>query len=106
MARVWGSEAELTKEAYASLDEELSEEVAGCSTLGELKDKIIELKLKSNRTSSEDEQLQTMLSKIFNQVTWIKEQMVISEMNKIRPQANDEIDRKDDSVKAPIEGEG
>jgi len=47
-----------------------------------------------------------MVAAIFNEVTWIKERMVVSKMNEVRSQANDEIGRKDDSVKAPIEGNG
>jgi len=55
VTREWGSEAELTKKAYANLGKELSSPVAGCSTLGELKDKIIELKLKPKSALTDEE---------------------------------------------------
>ena len=64
----WGSEAELTKAAYARIkdDEELREK----------KERIMELKI----SNSESEELQTLLSEFTATITALKERMVMDRM--------------------------
>ena len=92
VARKWGSEAELTREAYQKINSD--------SSMSELKERIIELKL-GNADSSSSE-LSNLLSKFTNGVRVAKEAMVIEEMNKMRREADKEIGKKDGSANAEI----
>lgn len=92
VARKWGSEAELTREAYQKINSD--------SSMAELKERIIELKL-GNADSSSSE-LSNLLSKFTNGVRVAKEAMVIEEMNKMRREADKEIGKKDGSANAEI----
>ena len=92
VARKWGSEAELTKAAYQKINSD--------PIISELKGKIIELKLENADSSSSE--LSNLLCQFTNQVRVAKEAMVIEEMNKMRQDATDEIEKKDGSANAEI----
>ena len=104
VARYWGSEAELTKEAYDKVNSNVDmpiESISGyeeIETLGQLKSKIIELKI-----SKEDEDgLRTLLGSLVNVVGVVKEALVMNKMNEMHTLAGEEIKRKDDSVMANV----
>ena len=92
VARKWGSEAELTRAAYQKINSD--------SSMSELKERIIELKLENADSSSSE--LSNLLGQFTNQVRVAKEAMVIEEMNKMRQDATDEIEKKDGSANAEI----
>lgn len=67
-------------------------------TLGELKSKIIELKI-SDPTSTD---LKTLLGTLVNVVVAVKESLVIDKMSEMRILAKQEIQKKDNSVLAQV----
>lgn len=104
VVRYWGSESELTKEAYdiVNRDVETPTTVDGypeIDTLGKLKDEIIRLKLDANRDESK---LKTLLGALVNQVGLVKEALVIEKMNEMHTLATSEIEKKDDSANAKV----
>ena len=117
VTRVWGSETELTKAAFQKANE--SESIEGGipgisfldskdkvqtyypSSLKELKDRIITLKL-IERDKGEESELQALLGAFTNLIGVIKEGLVIQEMNKMSSLASGEIGKKDDSVNAKV----
>ena len=124
VVRYWGSEAELTKAAYGIVNRGVDDpiEVPGHSdieTLGQLKSKIIELKLVSDRSPDEERTLQDLLGALVNKVATVKEALVVDKMSDVstkdkedlkdkmdmkemRELATYEIQKKDDSVLADV----
>ena len=104
VTRYWGSEAELTKQAYAKVNSNVDmpiDPIPGyedIKTLGELKSKIIELKI-SDPTSTD---LKMLLGTLVNVVVAVKESLVMDKMSEMRLLAKQEIQKKDDSVLAQV----
>ena len=96
VTRYWGSEAELTKQAYAMVNSNVDRPIdpipgyEDIKTLGELKSKIIELKI-SDPTSTD-----------LNVVGAVKESLVMDKMSEMRLLAKQEIQKKDDSALAQV----
>lgn len=107
VARVWGSETELTRAAFkrAAEQETLNEplEIGGFQfqTLNELKSKIIELKL-TDRGEADEQLLQALLGAFTNLIGTIKEGLVIEKMNEMYQVASEEISKKDAFAKADV----
>lgn len=113
VVRYWGSEAELTKDAYdevnrydLELEEPITIEGEGdgypytISTRDQLKNKIIELKLENN--SDKQSELQKLLGSLVNQVVFVKEQLVMKKMDEMHTLATSEIEKKDNSANAKV----
>jgi hypothetical protein len=113
VTRYWGSEAELTKDAYdevnrydLELEEPITIEGEGdgypytISTRDQLKNKIIELKLENN--SDKQSELQKLLGSLVNQVVFVKEQLVMKKMDEMHTLATSEIEKKDNSANAKV----
>ena len=86
VTRCWGSESELTKLAYAKINEDPTRPIKeipsypNITTIGQLKEEIIKLKL-NGRVDS------ILLSAMTQEVRFFKEAMVIEEMNKMHQDA-------------------
>lgn len=85
VSRYWGSEAELTKKAYNIVNHDVEtpidiSEFPDINTLGELKNEIIRLKLDENR---DENKLKHLLGALVNQVSVVKEALVIQKMNEM-----------------------
>ena len=103
VVRYWGSEAALTKQAYDIVNQGVDDPIEvpdfpGIRTLGQLKSRIIELKLENQ----ESEELHKLLAALVNQVSTVKEALVIEKMNEMKSLAREEIEKKDDSVMADV----
>ena len=112
VARYWGSEAELTKKAYdivntrnESIVDENGEphpvEIGGksYSTMNQLKEDIITIKISGE---DPDYRLKELLGAIVNQVTYVKEVLVMQKMDEMNAIATREIKKKDDSAMAKV----
>ena len=112
VARYWGSEAELTRVAYNIVNEDVDEplrdpinvtidgKAESISTLGELKYKIIDLKI--TRKEENEDALKTMLGSLVNVVSGVKEALVMDKMKEMHTMATEEIKKRDDSVMAKV----
>ena len=103
VTRYWGSEAALTKEAYDIVNQDVDREVdiekyPYIRTLGQLKGRIIELKLEGQST----EELSDLLGALVNQVSFTKEELVNEKMQYMHQLATNEIHKKDDSVNGKV----
>ena len=104
VTRYWGSEHNLTKEAYDIVNQGVDDPIEvpdfpdEIRTLGQLKSRIIELKLENQ----ESEELHKLLAALVNQVSTVKEALVIEKMNEMKSLARKEIEKKDDSVMAEV----
>ena len=112
VVRIWGSEANLTKDAYDRInknaDQEFEEpivitigenETKTFTTLKQIKDRIIQLKLDGCDTN----ELQQLLGAFANKVNSEKEVLVIQRMNQMYNDGKSKIDEIDDSVNAKVE---
>ena len=98
--RFWGSEEELTKAAYNSLPTEaMSEDEKTTISIPQLKNEIIELKLK-NRTEEEEQILKDRLSKFTGCVRYHKERMIMEKMNEMDELAQNKIVNRNNDVNA------
>ena len=98
--RFWGSEEELTKAAYNSLPTEaMSEDEKTTISIPQLKNEIIELKLK-NRTEEEEQILKDRLSKFTGCVRYHKERMIMEKMNEMDELAQNKIANRNNDVNA------
>lgn len=115
VTRYWGSEAELTKEAYEIVNtrnkdtinqdgEPTPVEISGKTyrTMNELKDDIITLKLAENPSEDDKDKLKELLGALVNQVVFMKESLVIAKMNEMHTLATSEIEKKDNSANAKV----
>lgn len=115
VARYWGSEAELTRVAYQKVmtdESALKEsdkptivfdgETKKFNNLRLFKDRIIELKLKSVKTTKENNELQALVGALSNVVTSVKEAMVMDKMNAMISQEKDEISNAKVQVEAKV----
>ena len=111
VVRIWGSEANLTKDAYDRInknaDQEFEEpititigenETKTFTTLKQIKDRIIQLKLDGCDTN----ELQQLLGAFANKVNSEKEVLVIQRMNQMYNDGKSKIDEIDDSVNAKV----
>jgi len=105
--RFWGSESELTKEAYADLmrDSEnksvIVDNHSDIANMKELKDNIVRLKL-SSRSDEDDQLLQELVGSLANAVNMRKESLVLGKMNEMVQAASDEIGKNNHSVNASV----
>lgn len=107
VVRYWGSEAELTKIAYDIVNKDVDSPIVvqgypSIKTLGQLKSDIIELKLEPNLKKDDEKKLHNLLAALVNQVSTVKEALVIEKMNEMKELAREEIERKDNSVMAQV----
>lgn len=107
VVRYWGSEAELTKIAYDIVNKDVDSPIVvqgypSIKTLGQLKSEIIELKLEHNLKKDDEKKLHNLLAALVNQVSTVKEALVIEKMNEMKELAREEIERKDNSVMAQV----
>ena len=104
VVRFWGSESELCRAAYKKAtenDTEVTEGLPnGISSLKELKDRIITLKL--NQSEDNKAELQELIGSFTNLVNVVKEALVIEKMNEMGIAATVEIGKKDGSVNANV----
>lgn len=109
--RVWGSESELTKAAYAKVKESqdvpLGTPVEGyeeITTIGKLKNEIIKMKLNGTpeKDSADQIKLKRLLGALTGYVRTIKEALVMDEMSKMGMSASSTIEEKDEDINAPI----
>ena len=103
VARVWGSEVELTKAAYERVNQDVESPITvdgygNITTIKQLKDEIITLKL----SGDDDATLKDLLGSFVNYVSTVKESMVIDAMNEMKEYALKEIRRKDDTANAKV----
>ena len=112
VVRIWGSESNLTKDAYDRInknaDQEFEEpititigenETKTFTTLKQIKNRIIQLKLDGCDTN----ELQQLLGAFTNKVNSEKEVLVIQRMNQMYNDGKSKIDEIDDSVNAKVE---
>ena len=119
VARNWGSETELTKAAYEELNKDINRKIGKVTfidggewsakyeneedkgentTLKDLKDAIMELKL----TGSNETLLQNLLGAFAGQIAAVKEGMVIDAINGMASVAAGVVSTKDGSVNAKV----
>lgn len=111
VVRIWGSESNLTKDAYDRInknaDQEFEEpiditigenETKTFTTLKQIKDRIIQLKLDGCDTN----ELQQLLGAFANKVNSEKEVLVIQRMNQMYNEGTSKMNEIDDSVNASV----
>ena len=107
IVRTWGSESELTRLAYENISRQETQElvvnIGGQDEkfkggLKQLKDEIISLKLNRN----DDERLRNLIGAFSNQVTAMKEQMIMKEMEKMDKLAEYKQSQLDEQVNSDV----
>lgn len=108
VARTWKSEQGLTKAAYekanvegGAIDPPVTIGDTEYTTMGQMKDRIVELKLKS-RSGDEDDELKELLGSFTGFIRAIKEAMVLDEIAKMQKEAQETIEKKEGSVNAKV----
>ena len=103
----WGSESELTRLAYENISRQETQELVVNidgqdekfnGGLKQLKDEIISLKLNRN----DDERLRNLIGAFSNQVTAMKEQMIMKEMEKMDKLAEYKQSQLDEQVNSDV----
>ena len=111
VVRAWGSESNLTKAAYSIVNDETESEfpletsdgqIITFASTRELKNQIIELKLKTNRSEDEDERLKNLLGAFANKINTIKEALVLKRMSEMRQAAGVTVDTMDEDMNTPV----
>lgn len=111
VVRAWGSESNLTKAAYGIVNDETESEfpletsdgqIITFASTRELKNQIIELKLKTNRSKDEDERLKNLLGAFANKINTIKEALVLKKMSEMRQAAGAMVDTMDEDMNTPV----
>ena len=107
IVRTWGSESELTRLAYENISKQETQELVVNidgqdekfkGGLKQLKDEIISLKLSRN----DDERLRNLIGAFSNQVTAMKEQMIMKEMEKMDKLAEYKQSQLDEQVNSDV----
>ena len=107
IVRTWGSESELTRLAYENISRQETQELVVNidgqdekfkGGLKQLKDEIISLKLNRN----DDERLKNLIGAFSNQVTAMKEQMIMKEMEKMDKLAEYKQSQLDEQVNSDV----
>lgn len=107
IVRTWGSESELTRLAYENISRQETQELVVNidgqdekfnGGLKQLKDEIISLKLNRN----DDERLRNLIGAFSNQVTAMKEQMIMKEMEKMDKLAEYKQSQLDEQVNSDV----
>ena len=107
IVRTWGSESELTRLAYENISRQETHELVVNidgqdekfkGGLKQLKDGIISLKLNRN----DDERLRNLIGAFSNQVTAMKEQMIMKEMEKMDKLAEYKQSQLDEQVNSDV----
>ena len=107
IVRTWGSESELTRLAYENISKQETHELVVNidgqdekfkGGLKQLKDEIISLKLNRN----DDERLRNLIGAFSNQVTAMKEQMIMKEMEKMDKLAEYKQSQLDEQVNSDV----
>ena len=107
IVRTWGSESELTRLAYENISRQETHELVVNidgqdekfkGGLKQLKDEIISLKLNRN----DDERLRNLIGAFSNQVTAMKEQMIMKEMEKMDKLAEYKQSQLDEQVNSDV----
>lgn len=107
IVRTWGSESELTRLAYENISKQETQELVVNidgqdekfkGGLKQLKDEIISLKLNRN----DDERLRNLIGAFSNQVTAMKEQMIMKEMEKMDKLAEYKQSQLDEQVNSDV----
>ena len=107
IVRTWGSESELTRLAYENISKQETQELVVNidgqdekfkGGLKQLKDEIISLKLNRN----DDERLRNLIGAFSNQVTAMKEQMIMKEMEKMDKLAEYKQSKLDEQVNSDV----
>ena len=111
VVRAWGSESNLTKAAYSIVNDETESEfpletsdgqIITFASTRELKNQIIELKLKTNRSEDENERLKNLLGAFANKINTIKEALVLKRMSEMRQAAGVTVDTMDEDMNTPV----
>ena len=107
VVRFWGSEANLTKEAYkiamSNDDQQVTIHTDSGTvqkTIKEVRETIIWQKLLPNPSDEQKRNLQNYLGAFISQVRTIKEALVMEKMNEMHDLANEKIGEMDGSVNA------
>ena len=107
IVRTWGSESELTRLAYENISRQETQELVVNidgqdekfkGGLKQLKDEIISLKLNRN----DDERLRNLIGAFSNQVTAMKEQMIMKEMEKMDKLSEYKQSQLDEQVNSDV----
>lgn len=109
VARYWGSEDELTKQAYATIGEDKGSELVKVDLgdgepeefkggLKQMKEEIIKLKL----SMADPDRLRKLLGAFTNLITGVKEAMVMEKMNEMKLAAMKQQEKESKSVNADV----
>ena len=72
------------------------------TTIGQLKNEIIALKLVADRSTEQDSELSEKLGQFSNAIAVVKEGLVIKKMNEMRTMAKQMLKDKSDDVNADV----